>query len=140
MKGPTSRGGEAIVSNIQRSSCCAALFQHADVRQWPRTHSQCQGTAVMPSSRIGAQKQRARRKEKRESPQQAFLSLCTLFAALCCEELLAGCRFWEVGRERERGLPPPLAACRLIQPLLPIPPSVIPKAWLSVTVLENPTV
>lgn len=49
-----------------------------------------------------------------KSPHQAFLSLWTLFAALCCEELLAGCRFLEVGRGCF--FFPLLATCPFIKP------------------------
>ncbi len=76
-------------------------------------------TAVVPSPWIRAQKMCACRKERRgKSPQQAFLSLWTLFAALCCEELLAGCRFLEVGQGRKsRGDAFPLiGTCPLIHP------------------------
>lgn len=73
-----------------------------------------------------------------KSPHQAFLSLWTLFAALCCEELLAGCRFLEVGRGCFFFFPFLLRAhlSNLLQSL-PIPLSVILKAELSVTVLRK---
>lgn len=86
----------------------------------------------------------AGKKRRGKSPQQAFLSLWTLFAALCWEELLADCRFLEVGQGRKsRGDTFPPYCYMPINPSffksLPIPLSVIPKAELSVTVLENPS-
>lgn len=56
MKGPTSQGGEAIVPNLQRSSCCEGTFQHSGVYQCPGKDLQCQASAVVPSHWIGAQK------------------------------------------------------------------------------------
>lgn len=56
MKGPTSQGGEAIVPNLQRSSCCEGTFQHSSIFQCPGKDLQCQASAVVPSYWIGAQK------------------------------------------------------------------------------------
>ncbi len=144
-EGPNLTGRRGNVPNLQRSSCCAGTFQHIDVHQCPGTDLQCQGTAIVPSPWIRAQKMCACRKKRRgKSPQQAFLSLWTLFAALCCEEHLAGCRFLEVGQGRKsRGDAFPPYWYVPINPSfsksLPIPLSVIPKAELSVIVLENPS-